>query len=149
AYLLLGKSRYYTQRFVPAIEAFNYVIANYPYASLINETRIWRAKTNIRLNNEKLAIESLKIVLKNEEIPDEVKEQAYTALAIAYVNTDSIQNAIEHVKVATKTHENVEQTVRNMFVLGQIYTAESKIDSATMVFNKLIQFKIAPYKFKI
>ncbi len=64
AYLLLGKSRYYTQRFIPAIEAFNYVIINYPYADLINETRIWRAKTNIRLDNDKFAIETLKIVLK-------------------------------------------------------------------------------------
>ena len=68
AYLLLGKSRYYTQRFVPAIEAFNYVIINYPYADLIDETRIWRAKTNIRLDNDELAIESLKIVLSNERI---------------------------------------------------------------------------------
>ena len=56
AYLLLGKSRYYTQRFIPAVESFNYIIANYPKASLINETKIWRAKTNIRLDNEKLAI---------------------------------------------------------------------------------------------
>ena len=38
AYLLLGKSRYYAQRFIPAIEAFNYVIANYPQADLIAET---------------------------------------------------------------------------------------------------------------
>ena len=29
AYLLLGKSRYYTERFIPAIEAFNYIIANF------------------------------------------------------------------------------------------------------------------------
>ena len=68
AYLLLGKSRYYTQRFIPAIEAFNYVIINYPYADVINETRIWRAKTNIRLDNDKLAIESLKLVLKDKEL---------------------------------------------------------------------------------
>ena len=35
AYLLLGKARYYSQRFIPAIEAFNYVIANYPDADLM------------------------------------------------------------------------------------------------------------------
>ena len=149
AYLLLGKSRYYTQRFIPAIEAFNYVIVNYPYADLINETRIWRAKTNIRLDNDKFAIETLKIVLKEKELEERVKEDAHTALAIAYVKTDSIQNAIQQLTLATQTHKNVAQTARNMFVLGQIYASTNKKDSAAIVFQKLANFKKAPYKFRI
>jgi outer membrane protein assembly factor BamE (lipoprotein component of BamABCDE complex) len=149
AYLLLGKSRYYTQRFIPAIEAFNYVIINYPYADLIDETRIWRAKTNIRLDNDKFAIETLKIVLTNETLEDRLKEEAHTALAMAYVKTDSIQRAIQQLTLATKTHVNTEQAARNMFVLGQIYSAENKKDSAAIVFQQLIDFKKAPYKFKI
>ena len=64
AYLLLGKARYYDQRFIPAIEAFNYIIATYPFASLINETKIWRAKANIRIGNEEFAIASLKLLLQ-------------------------------------------------------------------------------------
>ena len=149
AYLLLGKSRYYTQRFIPAIEAFNYVIVNYPYADLIDETRIWRAKTNIRLDNDEFAIETLKIVLKNKELAPKTKEQAHTALAMAYVKLDSTQRAIEQLTLATATQENVEQAARNLFVLGQIYSSENKKDSAAIVFNKLINFKKAPYKFKI
>jgi len=149
AYLLLGKSRYYTQRFIPAIEAFNYIIANYPYASLINETRIWRAKTNIRLDNDKLAIESLKIVLSDKEIEERIKEEAHTALGMAYVKIDSIQKAIEQLNLATETHENVAQTTRNLFVLGQIYASKNKKDSAAAVFQKLIDFKKAPYRFRI
>ena len=149
AYLLLGKSRYYTQRFVEAIEAFNYIIANYPYADLIYETRVWRAKTNIRLNNEKLAIKSLKIVLKKEDISDKIKEQVHTALAMAYVKTDSIQNVITHLKKAIETHKGVEQASRNMYILGQIYKSENKKDSAAIVFKKLVNFKKAPYKFRV
>jgi tetratricopeptide (TPR) repeat protein len=149
AYLLLGKSRYYTQRFIPAIEAFNYVIINYPYADLINETRIWRAKTNIRLNNDKFAIETLKIVLKAKDLEDRIKEEAHTALAMAYVKTDSIQKAIIHLTLATKTQENVAQASRNMFVLGQIYASQNKNDSSAVAFQRLIDFKKAPYKFRI
>ncbi len=44
AYLLLGKSRYYLQRFIPALEAFTFGIENYPNANLYNLTRIWKAK---------------------------------------------------------------------------------------------------------
>jgi hypothetical protein len=149
AYLLLGKSRYYTQRFIPAIEAFNYVIVNYPYADLINETRIWRAKTNIRLDNDKFAIETLKIVLKSDDLEDRVKEDAHTALAMAYVKTDSVQNAIKQLTLATQTQKNVDQTARNMFVLGQMYASENKKDSSALAFQQLIDFKRAPYKFRI
>jgi len=153
AYLLLGKSRYYTQRFVPALEAFNYIIANYPNANLINETKIWRAKTNIRLQNEKFAIESLKLLLdirKGEsKLPDAIREEAQTALAIAYVATDSIQNAIIQLNLATQTQENKNQTARNLFVLGQIYSNQNKKDSAAVVFNALTKFRKAPYKYKI
>ena len=153
AYLLLGKSRYYEQRFIPAIEAFNYIISNYQKASLIYETKIWRAKANIRIDNEELAIESLKLLLdirdQVENISDLVKEEAHTALAMAYVKTDSLQKAKEQLIKATQTLKNKHQAARNLFILGQMYTAENKKDSALLVFNKLIDFKRAPYKYKM
>ncbi|WP_435261060.1 tetratricopeptide repeat protein [Tenacibaculum sp. nBUS_03] len=153
AYLLLGKARYYTQRFIPAIESFNYVIANYPNASLINETKIWRAKTNIRLDNEKLAIESLKFLLEVQEnekkLPNEIREQAHTAMAMAYAKTDTIQKVIEHLTKAVTIFKNKEQSARNMFVLGQIYSELDRKDSARMVFEKLADYKKAPYKYRI
>ena len=154
AYLLLGKARYYSQRFIPAIEAFNYVIANYPNADLIAETKIWRAKTNIRIDNEETAIESMKLLLVvrdtlEADLPDEIKEQAHTAMAMAYVKSDSLENAKKHLRLATRTLKNKEQGARNLFVLGQMYSLEGKKDSAITVFKKLIDFKKAPYKYKI
>lgn len=154
AYLLLGKARYYQQRFIPAVEAFNYVIANYPNADLIAETKIWRAKSNIRLDNEETAIESMKLLLVirdtlEADLPNRIKEQAHTALAMAYVKSDSLQNVKKHLQLATRTLENQAQGARNLFVLGQIYSLEDKKDSANLTYNRLANFKKAPYKYKI
>lgn len=153
AYLLLGKSRYYTQRFIPAIDAFNYVILNYPDANLINETKIWRAKTNIRLGNEKTAIETLKLLLKNKEnekkLSESLLEQIHTTLAMAYEKTDTIQKVIKHLAEASKTFKNREQSARNMFILGQVYSEQNKKDSARIVFKKLAETKKAPRKYRI
>ncbi len=154
AYLLLGKSRYYQQRFIPAVEAFNYVIANYPNADLIAETKIWRAKSNIRLDNEEIAIEAMNLLLVvkdtlEADLPNKIKEQAHTAMALAYVKSDSLQKAKKHLQLATRTLENKAQGARNLFVLGQIYSLENKKDSANYMFNKLANFKKAPYKYKI
>jgi hypothetical protein len=154
AYLLLGKSRYYSQRFIPAIEAFNYVIVNYPNSNLVADTKIWRAKTNVRLDNEEFAIESLSLLLVvrdslEADLPDLVKEKAHTAMAMAYLKSDSLQKVKKHLAFATRTFKGKDQAARNLFILGQIYSQENKKDSATMVFQKLTRFKKAPYRFRI
>ena len=42
AYFLLGQSRYYDQRFIPSLEAFNYILFKYPTSELVNKAKIWR-----------------------------------------------------------------------------------------------------------
>ena len=130
------------------------MIANYPQADLIAETKIWRAKANTRNDNEEIAIEAMKLLLVVRDsletsLPDKIKEQAHTALAMAYVKSDSMQKAKKHLQLATRTLKNRDQGARNLFVLGQIYSNENKKDSAFYVFEKLSNFKKAPYKYKI
>lgn len=153
AYFLLGKSRYYTQRFIPAIEAYNYIIANYPDAQLHYKTRVWRSKANTRLGNERMAIETINLLLdvvdEKEEIPRRMQEEAHTAMAMAYAQTDTIQKVIEHLTKATQTFYDKEQSARNMFVLGQIYSELNRKDSARMVFKKLADTRKAPDKYRI
>ncbi len=149
AYLLLGKSRYYSKRFVPALEAFNYVILNYPKADLINETKIWQAKTQVRLQNEEQAIRSLRILLKDKSLKSKIKEDAHTVIAMAYLSLDSLQYVINHLNKAVKTHNNKEQSARNLFILGQLYNEKGLKDSSNIAFQKVIDFKKAPYKYKI
>ncbi|MDO9276721.1 MAG: tetratricopeptide repeat protein, partial [Lutibacter sp.] len=149
AYLLLGKSRYYSKRFVPALEAFNYVILNYPKADLINETIIWQAKTQVRLQNEEQAIKSLRNLLKNKSLKSEIKEYANATIAMAYMSLDSLQLVINHLNKAVTSSNNKEQTARNLFILGQLYSEKGLKDSSNIAFQKVIDFKKAPYKHKI
>ena len=85
AYLLLGKSRYFDQRFVPALESFNYILYKYPASNKINQAKIWREKANIRLENEELAIQNLKRLLEQEELEDQDLADATSILAQAYI----------------------------------------------------------------
>ncbi len=150
AYLLLGKARYYSQRFVPALEAFTYVIKNYPTADLNTESRIWRAKTFLRINNEELALQSLQLILNKEKLYDEVViEDAHTAIAMVYTEMDSTHLVKYHLKQAVLTSNNKEQTARNLFILGQIYREENYKDSSNVVFQQIIDMKRIPYKYQI
>ena len=174
AYLLLGKSRYYSKRFVPALEAFNYVISNYPRANLINETKVWQAKTLIRLRNEEQAIQNLTQLLKDETIKQKIFEDAHTAMAMAYISLDSIDKGLYHLNkgvlitnrnkviakaMITKKKKNVikpvlstknaEQTARNLFIIGQLYKEKGNIDSSNIAFNNIIKFNKAPRKYGV
>lgn len=149
AYLLLGKSRYYSQRFIPALEAFSYALDKYPHANLFNETRVWKAKTHVRLQNEELAIETLNLVLKNIELSELDYEQAHTTMAMAYTQLDSTQLVIEHLKKSTSYFADKNQGARNLFILGQIYREQNKIDSSNMVFDNLSYMKKIPRKYTV
>ena len=149
AYLLLGKTRYYSKRFIPAIEAFNYIIINYPRADLIDETRVWKSKANIRIQNPEQAILTLSILLEKKGVDPKVKEAAHTTLAMAYADMDSLQPMMNQLKSATLTHYNVEQSARNLFILGQLYHNLNEKDSSDIAYQKVIDLKKAPYKYKI
>jgi hypothetical protein len=103
AYLLLGKSRYFDQRFVPALEAFNYILYKYPASSNINQARIWREKTNMRLDNDELAIKNIKTLLEQEELEDQDLADATSTIAQAYINTKSLDSALTQFVIAAES----------------------------------------------
>ena len=150
AYFLLGKARYYDQRFVPAIETFKYIIDHYPNSPLFNEARIWEAKCLTRLGIEDEAIYKLNLLLELKETSDQIKADALTALAMAYTEQDSTQMVINLLdSTFLYKNKNHNQKARNLFILGQLYRKENKIDSSNIAFNQLSNFKKAPYRFKI
>ena len=149
AYFLLGKSRYYLQRFIPALEAFSFGLEKYPNANLYLETKIWKAKTHIRLQHDKLAIQTLEMVLRNAFISNEMYEQAHTTLAMIYTQLDSTHLVVDHLKKSTTFLTDINQSARNLFILGRIYREENRIDSSNIVFENLSYMKNVPQKYKV
>ena len=138
AYMLLGKARYFDNRFIPAQEAFNYILFKYPASSNINLAKIWRAKTNLRLQNEDLAIKDLKKLIEQENLSKYDLVEASSTLAQAYITTKSIDSAITQLQVASKLTKNNEQRGRLHFIEGQLYSSLGKKDSANLAFDKVI-----------
>ncbi len=138
AYLLLGKARYFDQRFVPALEAFNYILYKYPASDKINQAKIWREKTNIRLDNNELAIENLKRLLEQEHPEDQDLADATSMLAQAYLNTKSVDSAITQLEIAANATKSNDERGRYRFIQGQLYNKLGQKDSANAAFSKVI-----------
>ena len=139
AYLLLGKARYFDQRFVPALEALNYILYKYPASDKINQAKVWREKANIRLDNNELAIENLKRLLKQEDLKGQDLADATSILAQAYLNTKSIDTAITQLEIASSATKNNDERGRYRFIQGQLYNELGYKDSANIVFDKVIE----------
>lgn len=141
AHLLLGKTRYYDQRFIPALEAFNYVLYKYPTSSRIQEVKIWREKTNMRMDNDATAVVNLKKLLGETKFKDQIFADANATLAQAYINLEENKNALEKLKIATEFTKSNEEKARYRFIEAQIYERLGYKDSAYAKFQEVIDMK--------
>lgn len=139
AYLLLGKARYYDQRFIPALEAFNYILQRYPASNTIAHAQIWREKTNLRLENEELAIKNLKRLIEAGNMEDQDHADAHATLAQAYINQGVLDSAVVPVSIAASHTKYKDEEGRYLYIQGQLYNYLEKRDSANYVFEKLIE----------
>lgn len=138
AYLLLGEARYFDQRFVPALEAFNYILYKYPASDKINTAKVWREKTNIRLENNELAIKNLKRLLEQEELEDQDLADATSMLAQAYLNIKAPDSALTQLAVAAEFTKKNKEKARFNYIIGQLYNEFGEKDSANIAFDKVI-----------
>lgn len=138
SFLLLGKARYYDQRFIPALEAFNYILYKYPDSDKIAEAKVWREKVNIRLESEELALENLKRLLDQEDLKDQTYADAKGMMAQAYINLKYTDSAVAEIKSAITYTRNNEEKGRYNYILGQLYNQLGYKDSANMAFNNVI-----------
>ena len=141
AHLLLGKARYYDLRFVPALEAFNYVLYKYPESDKIYEVKIWREKTNMRMENDAIAVINLRKLLREIKFKDQIFADANATLAQAYLNLEEKDSALVKLKVATEFTKSKEEQARYYFITGQLLSQMGQKDSAFAAFQSVIDMK--------
>ncbi|WP_293874387.1 gliding motility protein [Flavobacterium sp.] len=138
AYLMLGKARYYDQRFVPALDAFNYVLNKSPESDKIYEVKIWREKTNMRLDNDALAVNNLRKLLKEIKFKNQIFADANATLAQAFINLQEKDSAVTKLKIAKKFTKSNEEVSRYNYILGQLYEQLGYKDSANASYQSVI-----------
>ncbi len=138
AYLLLGKARYYDQRFVPALDAFNYILYKYPNSSKIYEAKIWREKTNMRLGNDALVIKNLSKLLKDYKLNHQLEANANAVLAEAFLNLEEKDSAVTKLQIAQEFTKINTEKARYRFILGQLYEELGRREQALSSYQSVI-----------
>ncbi len=138
AFLLLGKSRYFEQRFIPALEAFNYILYKYPTSNTINHAKVWRAKTNLRLDYNEKAIEDLNRMIEQEYMKPQDYADALSMVAQAYINLEQKDSAISYINKAAIHTKKFEEKGRYFYIKGQLLNQLNYKDSANYAFDQVI-----------
>lgn len=141
AYLLLGKSRYYDQRFVPALDAFNYILYKYPNSSNIYQAKIWREKTNMRLGNDAQVVKNISRLLSYKTLKNQDVADANALLSESFLNLEEKDSAMAKLKIAEKFTKVNAERARYRFILGQLYEELGKKDSAIESYQSVIAMK--------
>lgn len=140
AFMLLGKARYYDQRFVQALEAFNYILSNYPTSNNINNAKIWKAKTFIRLENEESAIKVL-----NKVLPSLLKELTVSDS----VSSAEVKKRAKEVVVFDKNGSVKKRLNEDLGVKKQVLSDASAMLAQAYINLKHKDSAIAPMKLAV
>ncbi len=141
AYLMLGKARYLDQRYVPAIDAFNQVYKLNIDNQYWKQSVIWKAKSNIRLEQEFVAVELLQELLQNKKNSSEIVAKASSVLSMAYLKLNKTNEALKTLELAQRNTKDKDNKARLLYIKGQLYEKQNKIDSAKITFNQITSFK--------
>jgi tetratricopeptide (TPR) repeat protein len=141
AYFLLGKARYFDQRYLPAIDAFNQIYKLNKEDDFWARGIIWKSKSHIRLNQESVAVDLINELLEKEDLDSEIISNANGVLAMAFLNLEENDKAVKPLKNAIKTTKQKLRQARYLYVLGQLYEGKKFVDSAKINFTKVVNFK--------
>jgi len=142
AYMLLGKARYYDLRFVPAVEAFNYIILKYPDSDLFYDALVWKEKTNLKLEYFGLAIQNLKKLFRDSEaaMKNQTKADAYATLAQGYIHLEHLDSAKIPLKQAIDLTNDTDEKARYTYILGQLNSKTGQKTDAVKNFQDVIDY---------
>ena len=142
AYLLLGKARYFDRRFLPALEAFNFLLEGY-YGNekVYYEGKLWREKTNLRLGNYALAVDNLKPIAQRIPFGTKLYPEINATVAQAYLSLKNEDSARTYISRAALAEKNRTAKARYRYIEAQLLEKAHLLDSARQAFQSIVNRK--------
>jgi tetratricopeptide (TPR) repeat protein len=139
-FILLGKARYHSHRYIQAKDAFLYVLNHYPESSEIIDAKIWTEKVNMRLNYYEMALRNLtKIKNENQDLEDDEQTHLNSILAEAHILNENYRDAIEPLNEAIKYTDSDTLKGRLLYIKGQLFNRLQQKDSANSAFQQIVE----------
>ena len=139
SYLLIGKSYFYKQEYIKAVEAFRLVSRQYLDDITSYEAFIWLINTYVEMNDFSSADLVIENVLMDETFPQDLNQQLSLALANYHIAIEDYDLAIEELNAAVSLTKKKREKSRYLYILAQLYSMQDNFALATNYFTKVIR----------
>ncbi len=146
AMLLLGKARYYDQRYLGALEAFNYALDNYYDTDLRYELELWRAKTRLRMGNIRWARNEFARIINSKHFRPDTKALAYAFISETYRGDTLTDTVGLYLSKAARQARSRQLKIHLAYKAAQVWEKLHRPDSA-LAMTGLILKKNYPEEF--
>ena len=132
AYLLLGKSRFYDQRYVSALQAFN----NIENSLLVRE--YWKALVYMTIGQNELAFKAIEKGLNDKSVRKGEKKFLNLAQIQYYINNKNYDKAVKFLTELLTSNNDKKLKARLNYVLAQIYLENNNYETAKVALKNVI-----------
>ena len=102
------------------------------------KAKLWKEKSNIRLNNNQVAIKNLKLLLSETVKFREIYSEINASIAHAFLNIKQQDSARIYISNASRYSKNNEKKARYSFIHGQLLEKINLLDSAQKVYQSIL-----------
>lgn len=138
-YFLMARARFYKKEYLASLNTFKYIIRSYPKGNLVNQSLIWSAKCDIRLDNLQTAKKTLQYLLEEKQLTQKEKTDLFLSLSEISIKENKYIESVSFLEKAQKTNKKRDTKPRIHFVLAQLYERLQKGDKALENYNMVIK----------
>lgn len=140
AYLVLGKANHLYGHYFNAIEFFRYVTLSFPKQKLlVQEARVWQARSAIYLNQMEQAKELIDSTIKNVNPKKNITADVYGTALQYHINMDEYAEAEAMAKLAVKYANTKQQRLRLTFILAQLQELNHEQQDAYINYSSVVK----------
>jgi tetratricopeptide (TPR) repeat protein len=146
AYLVLGKSNFLAANYFNAAEYFSYVTKSFTdkkSMDVVQEARVWKARSLIYLNNLPEAKSTLDSALKNINPKKNITADVYATMLAYDIATQDYADGEEMAKKAIEHSNNKSQKIRWTFILAQLQELNSHNEAAVNNYTSIVKSNAA------
>jgi tetratricopeptide (TPR) repeat protein len=140
AYLVLGKANHLYGRYFNSVEFFRYVTLSFPkQKQLVQEARVWQARSLLYLNQLPQAKEVIDSALKNVNPKKNITADVYATALQYYIYTSEYADAEKMAKLSVKHANTKQQRLRLTFILAQLQELNNEPQDAYLNYSSVVK----------
>lgn len=139
SYLLAGKAHFQKHDYIPATQAFIFIVREFSMNDVRHEAKVWLARSYSERGMFNEARLTLNEMLDDPDFPSLLHFELYSTLADFYLKQNQPDDAIFNLERTLEYHGDKERRIRHNYILAQLYERTGRFSEASDYYSQVIK----------